>query len=133
MQKQQSTELLLYETTLHWWPRLIVTNQPHIKSKSPPSEGRPHLWSKLSTWPGFEGFKFHIKSILHFFVACNPLLKGPSQSSALTMEPEEEEHAFNQEGGKRESMKVQRNTINLIPSGKQPKRNSKDAIKVNLN
>lgn len=49
------------------------------------------------------------------------------------MEPEEEGHAFNQEGGKRESMKVQRNTINLIPAGKQPKRNSKDAIKVNLN
>lgn len=91
------------------------------------------MWSKLSTWPGFEGFKFHIKSILHFFVACNPLLKGPSQSSALILEQEEEEeHAFNG-GRKRESLKVQCNTINLIPVGEQPKRNSKDAIKVNLN
>lgn len=49
------------------------------------------MWSKLSTWPGFEGFKFRIKSTVHFFVACSPLLKGPSQSSALKLEQEEEE------------------------------------------
>lgn len=89
------------------------------------------MWSKLSTWPGFEGFKFRIKSILHFFVACNSLLKGPSQSCALPLE-QEEGRALNG-GRKRESMKVQRNTINLIPVGEKPKRNSKDAIKVNLN
>lgn len=88
------------------------------------------MWSKLSTWPGFEGFKFRIKSILHFFVACNSLLKGPSQSCALTLE---QERAFNGGGRKRESMKVQCITINLIPVGEKPKRNSKDAIKVNLN
>lgn len=88
------------------------------------------MWSELSLGPVLRGFKFHIKSILHFFVACNSLLKGPSQSSALMLEQEEEEHAFNGEGG---SMKVQCNTINLILAGEQPKRNSKDAIKVNLN
>lgn len=51
----------------------------------------------------------------------------------MLKQEEEEEHAFNGGKKKRASMKVQSNTINLIPIGEQPKRNSKGAIKVNLN